>query len=99
MTTEREALQGAIEALESIALAGMSGTGQESEEGMQRWHARRAWEFIAIAARALEPARAALAAASTPSAEPADPTVGDHRDQDGRPGRGAQPWLIPERLP
>jgi hypothetical protein len=41
------------EALESIALAGMSGCGQESEEGMRDWHARRAWEFIGIAARAL----------------------------------------------
>jgi hypothetical protein len=41
------------EALESIALAGMSGSGQESEEGMRDWHARRAWEFIGIAARAI----------------------------------------------
>jgi len=48
------ALELAIDALESIALAGMSGSGQESEEGMRDWHARRAWEFIGIAARALE---------------------------------------------
>jgi len=41
------------DALESIALAGMSGSGQESEEGIRNWHARRAWEFIGIAARAL----------------------------------------------
>lgn len=44
------------EALREIALAGMSGTGQESEEAMLAWHARRAWEFIGIAARALSPA-------------------------------------------
>lgn len=43
------------EALREIALAGMSGTGQESEDGMRAWHARRAWEFIGIAARALSP--------------------------------------------
>jgi hypothetical protein len=47
------ALDAAHEALREIALAGMSGTGQESEEGMRAWHARRAWEFIGIAARAL----------------------------------------------
>jgi hypothetical protein len=64
-TNEREALRAAVEALEEIALAGMSGSGQESEEGMRDWHARRAWQFIGIAARALEPARAAL---STPPA-------------------------------
>ena len=51
----------ALDALEEIALAGMSGTGQESEEGMQAWHARRAWEFIGIAARARDEIRAALA--------------------------------------
>jgi hypothetical protein len=43
------------EALEEIALAGMSGTGMESEEGMQAWHARQAWKFIGIAARAIAP--------------------------------------------
>lgn len=69
MTTEREGLAGAIEALEQIALAGMSGTGQESEEGMRDWHARRAWEFIGIAARALEPARAAQTAPPQPRVE------------------------------
>ena len=58
----REALEAAHEALESIALAGMSGTGMESEEGMRDWHARRAWEFIGIAARSLDGPRAALAA-------------------------------------
>jgi hypothetical protein len=53
------ALQIAVEALESIAFAGMSGSGQESEEGMRDWHARRAWDFIGIAARALPMVRAA----------------------------------------
>jgi hypothetical protein len=67
-----KALAEAIEALESIALAGMSGTGQESEEAMTARHARRAWEFIRTAARALEPARAALASPQeqAPGAEP-----------------------------
>ena len=45
-------LQVALDALDEIALAGMSGTGQESEEGMRDWHARQAWKFISIAARA-----------------------------------------------
>ena len=45
------------DALESIALSGMSGSGQESEEGMRDWHAQRAWEFIGIAARALDESR------------------------------------------
>lgn len=48
------------EALESIALAGMSGTGQESKEAMTEWHARKAWNFISIAARALSPDSAEL---------------------------------------
>ena len=72
-TNEREALRAAIGALEEIALASMSGSGQESEEGMRDWHARRAWEFIGIAARALEPARAALS--TPPAAAPAISSV------------------------
>lgn len=64
-----EALQIARDALDEIALAGMSGTGEESPEAMNAWHARRAREFIGIAARALDPIRAALAATSAP-AEP-----------------------------
>ena len=47
----QEALELALEALEEIALAGMSGTGQESERAMTEWHARQAWKFIGIAAR------------------------------------------------
>lgn len=58
---ERKALNLALEALEEIALAGMSGTGQESHEGMTAWHARQAWSFIGIAARALGPIKEALA--------------------------------------
>lgn len=61
MSAATDALAAARDALEEIALAGMSGTGQESPEGMRDWHARRAWEFIGIAARALGPVRAALA--------------------------------------
>lgn len=55
----RAALTIATDALDEIALAGMSGTGQESEEAMRDWHARRAREFIGIAARGREAARAA----------------------------------------
>jgi nitroreductase len=62
MSTTDEALKLVQEALEEIALAGMSGTGQESEEAMTAWHARQAWKFIGIAARALEPIKQALAA-------------------------------------
>ena len=51
------ALAHAVEALEEIALAGMSGTGQESEEALLDWHARRAFQFIGIAARAREKVR------------------------------------------
>lgn len=61
MTDLTKAAQQALEALEEIALAGMSGTGQESEEGMRDWHARQAWKFISIAARALDPLRTAMA--------------------------------------
>jgi hypothetical protein len=67
-----EALKRAIEALEEIALAGMSGSGQESEDGMRAWHARRAWEFIGIAARALDPLRAALTQATASEGEPVE---------------------------
>ena len=59
------AMKQAIDALEEIALAGMSGTGQESEEGMRDWHARQAWKFIGIAARALDPLRTAIQQAET----------------------------------
>lgn len=48
---DAERLTFALHALDEIA-AGMSGSGQESEDGMRDWHARRAWEFIGIAARA-----------------------------------------------
>lgn len=58
---EREALKLALEALEEIALAGMSGSGQESEEGMKAWHAQKAWEFIGIASRQLTAIKEALA--------------------------------------
>lgn len=53
-----QALQIALDALEEIALAGMSGTGQESDEAMCEWHARRAWKFIGIAARAKDKVKA-----------------------------------------
>lgn len=59
--TETEALNLAIETLEEIALAGMSGSGQESKEGLTEWHARQAWKFIGIASRRLTTIRQALA--------------------------------------
>ena len=58
---KNETLKLALEALEEIALAGMSGTGQESYEAMTAWQARQAWKFIGIAARALEPIKQARA--------------------------------------
>ena len=61
ITIDRKVIEQALDALESIALAGMSGSGQESEEGMREWHARQAWKFIGIAARAFSPLREALA--------------------------------------
>jgi len=70
MTTITKAAQQALEALEEIALAGMSGSGQESEEGMRDWHARQAWKFIGVAARALEPLRAALTLPAPQQATP-----------------------------
>lgn len=73
IATEMDALIAARDALEEIALAGMSGTGQESEEAMTAWHARRAREFIGIAARALAPIKQALAATAPNSgAAPAE---------------------------
>ena len=59
--TKDEALKIALEALEEIALAGMSGTGQESDEAMIAWHARQAWKFIGIAAHQLTAIKEALA--------------------------------------
>ena len=81
MATDRDALRAAIDALEEIALAGMSGSGQESEEGMRDWHARQAWKFIGIAARALEPARAALAAPPVEQQAAAPDGPGPGREQ------------------
>lgn len=65
MNIDRKVIEQALEALESIALAGMSGSGQESEEGMREWHARQAWKFIGIAARSLDSLREALAQPQT----------------------------------
>ena len=59
---DKVALSIATDALDEIALAGMSGTGQESEEAMRDWHARQAWKFIGIAARAKSAIDAAIAA-------------------------------------
>ena len=79
ITIERAKFEQVLEALEEIALAGMSGTGQESEEAMTAWHARQAWKFIGIAARALEPIKQAR---SAPVQEPVA-TVKAKRDGGG----------------
>lgn len=50
------------QALEEIAMAGMSPSPKMSPDGVRSWHASRAWEFIGIAAHA-------LAAASAPPVE------------------------------
>lgn len=84
----REAMQQAMEALEEIALAGMSGSGQESEEGMRAWHARQAWKFIGIAARALDPLRAAL----QPTDAADDPCCGEY-ERCTRPCTPRGQWL------
>ena len=68
----KQAAQQALEALEEIALAGMSGTGQESEEAMRDWHARQAWKFIGVAARALDPLRTAIQQAEAKTDEPVE---------------------------
>jgi len=59
--TNQEVMKLALDALEEITLAGMSGTGQESDEAMTEWRARQAWKFIGIAARALMSIKEALA--------------------------------------
>jgi hypothetical protein len=59
--TKDEALKLALEALEEIALAGMSPSPEMSDIGVDAWHARQARRFIGIAARALDPIKEALA--------------------------------------
>ena len=56
----KEAMKLALEALEEIALAGMS-VAPEMIDSKEAFHARQAWRFIGIAARALEPVKKALA--------------------------------------
>jgi len=63
----KQLLQQTLDALEKIAMAGMSPAECMSEEEKTRWHAQRAWQFIGIAARALDPLRAAIA---QPESEP-----------------------------
>lgn len=60
MTDLRKAAEQALEALEEIALAGMS-VAPEMLDDKEAFHARQAWRFIGIAARALEPVKKALA--------------------------------------
>jgi len=71
-----EAMKQALEALETIALAGMSGSGQESPEAITEWHASQAWRFISIAAQQLEPLSQAI--------EQAEPKLPEYfHDQSG----------------
>jgi hypothetical protein len=68
------ALDVALNALDEIALAGMSyGEPGVEQEVIDRFHAGRAWAFIGMAARAKEQARALLSQhpAVAPSASPA----------------------------
>ena len=60
MSDLRKAAEQALEALEEIALAGMS-VAPEMLDDKEAFHARQAWRFIGIAARALEPVKKALA--------------------------------------
>ena len=60
MTTQTAA-EIVLEALESIALAGMRPSPEMSDNGIQAWHALQAWKFIGIAARALDAAKAPIA--------------------------------------
>ena len=57
----KEALKLALEALEEIALAGMSPSPEMSDGHIDAWHARQAWRFIGIAARAIDPIKKAVA--------------------------------------
>jgi hypothetical protein len=50
LASENELL---VDALESIAWAGMSPPSEMSQNSVEAWHARQAWKFIGIAARAL----------------------------------------------
>lgn len=56
LAAERAEVVRLREALEEIALAGMSPSPEMSQDGVEAWHAQRAWEFISIAARAISPA-------------------------------------------
>jgi hypothetical protein len=67
--TNNEALKLALEALEEIALAGMSPSPEMSDIGISAWHARQAWRFIRIAAKALDPIKEALAQPTRPMQE------------------------------
>jgi len=52
--TKDEALKLALEALEKIAFAGMAAPPEMSEDGRTKWHAQEAFNFIGIAAWALD---------------------------------------------
>ncbi len=60
----------AEEALKEIAFAGMSPSPEMSEDGIAAWHARQAWRFIGIAARALEESSRAAIKAKAVQVEP-----------------------------
>lgn len=56
--SERAVSDRLLDALTDISMAGMSDVPDATEESTTRWHARRAWEFIGIAARAVTEVRA-----------------------------------------
>lgn len=59
-TPQGVTLREALDLIDEIVLAGMSGTGMESKEAMNEWHAQQAWKFIRIAAKAKEKLKSAL---------------------------------------
>lgn len=60
MIKEREALEIALKALEKIAFAGMAAPPEMSEEGRTKWHAQQAFNFIGIAAWAVDSVKETL---------------------------------------
>jgi hypothetical protein len=89
----------ALDALDEIALAGM-GLPMEAmndDAAADRFHARQAWNFIRIAARAKEASRAALPIIRAELASPADPDWGNRTalDLNGEPIVAASPVAQP----
>ena len=87
MTTKTEALKLALEALEKIAFAGMAAPPEMSEDGRTKWHAQQAFNFMGIAAWAVDSVKEALAQPEQPAQEP----VGQLQEE--AYGRGQVLWF------